>query len=263
MENWNTGLLPDELKTKIESSRLEQITIGESGAFTFLVTKKKAPNRYLKIAPLKLEISMQKEVELLKWLKGKLPVPEVLLFICDTEYEYLLMSEVKGVYACDAAFGNDMPNMVRLLAEGLRMIHSVDINGCPFDQTLESKLKEAEDRVHNSLIAEEDFEDMHLGKKAADLFQDLLIKKPSCEDIVFTHGDYCLPNIMIHNGDIGGFIDWGRGGISDRYQDLALAARSLAYNFDEKWVSLLFKEYGIDNIDYGKIGYYKLLDEFF
>ncbi len=95
------------------------------------------------------------------------------------------------------------------------------------------------------------------------MFQELLATKPANEDLVFTHGDYCLPNIIINNGDISGFIDWGRGGIADRYQDLALAARSLAYNFDAEWIKLLFKEYGIENIDYSKIEYYKLLDEFF
>lgn len=54
-----------------------------------------------------------------------------------------------------------------------------------------------------------------------------------------------------------------RAGISDRYQDLAIAARSLANKFDAKWVPLLFKDYGIENIDYSKLEFYKLLDEFF
>lgn len=143
------------------------------------------------------------------------------------------------------------------------MIHSVDIKNCPFDQRLSIKLKEAEYRMVNGLVDEYDFDDIQQKKKAVDLFQKLLTTKPANEDLVFTHGDYCLPNIIINNGDISGFIDWGRGGIADRYQDLALAARSLAYNFDAKWIPLLFKEYGIDNIDYSKIEYYKLLDEFF
>lgn len=256
-------VLPDRLKTEIGNSKWEQIAIGESGAFTYLLVDAQAPNRYLKIVPRKLKISMKRDVELLKWLKGKLPVPEVHLFIIDDEYEYLLMSEVKGACACDASLSEDLPHLVRLLAKGLRRIHNVDITDCTFDQRLHIKIKEAEYRVAEGLVDEEDFDDIRHGRKAVDLFQELIATKLVYEDLVFTHGDYCLPNIIINDGDISGFIDWSRGGIADRYQDLALAARSLAYNFDAKWIPLLFKEYGIDTIDYSKIEYYKLLDEFF
>jgi aminoglycoside phosphotransferase len=262
-KKWDLEALPDELRIEIGKSTWKQVTIGESGAYIYLLSDGKVRNRYLKIMPRRLKISIEREVELLKWMEGKLPVPKVILFISDTEYEYLLMTEVKGTHSCDPSFGSDMPKLVYLLAKGLRMIHSIDIENCPFDQRLSIKLKEAEYRVLNGLVNENDFDDARQGRKAIDLFQELLIAKPAREDLVFTHGDYCLPNIIINNGDISGFIDWGRGGVADRYQDLALAARSLEYNFDAKWIPLFFKEYGIDNIDYSKIEYYKLLDEFF
>lgn len=262
MKKWDFEALPGELRTEIGKSIWKQITIGRSGAYTYMLSDE-VQNRYLKIMPRKLKMSMEREVEILKWLEGKLPAPKVLLFTGDTEYEYLLMTEVKGTHACDPSFGSDLPKLVRLLAKGLRMIHRIDIKICPFDQRLSIKLKEAEYRVVNGLVDEDDFDDIRQGRKAVDLFQELFVAKPAGEDLVFTHGDYCLPNIIINNGDISGFIDWGRGGIADRYQDLALAARSLASNFGAKWIPLLFKEYGIDHIDYSKIEYYKLLDEFF
>jgi aminoglycoside phosphotransferase len=100
--------------------------------------------------------------------------------------------------------------------QGLKMIHNIDIKNCPFDQRLSIKLKEAGFRAANRLVDEDDFDSIHQGKKAVDLLQELFVKKPIDEDLVFTHGDYCLPNIMISNGDLSGFIDWDRGGIADR-----------------------------------------------
>ena len=44
------------------------------------------------------------------------------------------------------------------------------------------------------------------------------------------HGDYCLPNIILKEHTVSGYIDVALAGVGDRYQDLALAVRSLAYN---------------------------------
>lgn len=56
---------------------------------------------------------------------------------------------------------------------------------------------------------------------------------------------------------------WRRAGLADRYQDLALVARTLERKFDKKWIPVFFKEYGIEDIDYEKVEYCKLMDEFF
>lgn len=263
MRIWDLKVLPNILRDEVQNSTWHQITVGESGAYTYLLSDEKEKNRYLKIISHTLSKSMDREVQLLNWLEGKLPVPKVLLYIKDTEYEYLLMSEIKGICSFDTSLGSDIPGVVRLLAKGLRMIHSVDISDCPVDQTLNIKIKEAEYRAKRGFVDEDDFDYIRQGRKVAELYRELLDKRPSAEDLVFTHGDYCLPNILIDNWDISGFIDWGRGGISDRYQDLALAYRSLIYNFGERWVPLLFEEYGLESIDYAKIEYYRLLDEFF
>ncbi len=87
------------------------------------------------------------------------------------------------------------------------------------------------------------------------------------EDLVFTHGDYSLPNV-IPNDDgtrvaLSGFVDCARAGVGDRYQDLALAARSIASSLGPEWVSLLFERYALTHIDERKLGFYTLLDEFF
>jgi len=41
-------------------------------------------------------------------------------------------------------------------------------------------------------------------------------------DSVATHVDFSLDNLLIHKGEIAGFIDIGRAGIADRYQDINL-----------------------------------------
>lgn len=257
--------LPSDLKEKIGDSSSEEISIGQSGAATFFLQDKQHGGRYLKMLERTSGESLRPEKERLEWLQGRLPVPQVLYFGEDETHEYLLLSEIPGLIACDEAFENDLSDLVHLLAVGLKMVHSVKIEACPFDQTLAVQLEAARQRTLAGLVDESDFDENRLGMTAPELYAQLLATRPDHEDLVFTHGDYCLPNILIGPDlkSISGFIDLGRAGIADRYQDLALAARSVEYNFGVEWVSLLFKEYGLTEPDYGKIEFYKLLDEFF
>ena len=68
---------------------------------------------------------------------------------------------------------------------------------------------------------------------------------------------------MIQNGKLSGFIDWPWGGINDRYFDLAAVTWSIGYNYGEEWVEPFFELYGIKDIDWNKIHFYQMLNEFF
>ncbi|WP_246629228.1 APH(3') family aminoglycoside O-phosphotransferase [Mesobacillus maritimus] len=152
---------------------------------------------------------------------------------------------------------------MQLLGSELKTLHNVNIENCPFNQRLEVKLKEAKRRVENGLVDEDDFDENRKGLKAQELYKVLISSQPKNEDLVFTHGDFCLPNIIIHKEQISGFIDLGRAGVADRYQDLALAIRSITSNFGREHVPFFLKGYGLKDIDETKVVYYQLLDEFF
>lgn len=253
--------VPLKLATMINGYEWKQITIGMSDASTYLLAGEE--NIYLKIQPLSKESPLYDEKIKLEWLQGRLDVPEVLYYGRGEYKEFLLMTEIKGINASDETHKKNVEHLMKLLAQGLREIHSVSIDNCPFQQTLYVKILEAGLRVEQQLVDEDDFDDIRAGQKAEELYQELLKKRPVEEDLVFTHGDYCLPNIIINGNSIGGFIDMGRAGIADRYQDIALAVRSITYNFGETFVPIFLEEYGLSEPDYSKIYYYQLLDEFF
>ena len=204
-----------------------------------------------------------REMERIEWLRGRLPVPEVFAYETDCRVEYLLLSALPGLDAATLTGDRPDENLVRLLANGLRSIHAVSFHECPFDMSLDRIIEEAGRNVARGLVDEADFDHERLGRSAAEMFEELLSRRPAVEDLVFTHGDYCLPNVLIDGEEIAGFVDWGWAGIADRYKDIALAVRSLEYNTGQDLRTLFFDAYGLSSPVADKIEYYKLLDEFF
>ncbi|WZL72469.1 phosphotransferase [Clostridiaceae bacterium 35-E11] len=88
-----------------------------------------------------------------------------------------------------------------------------------------------------------------------------LIKNQPKEELVFSHGDYCLPNVFLDNKTVTGFIDLGRAGVADKWQDVALCVRSLEHNLQSNQYTDLFYAYLNIKPDYKKIKYYILLDQ--
>ena len=256
------GMLPESLKTLIANCIWTEVTLGESSASVHRLQHADGRISYLKTAPMSVGIELYDEKERLDWLRGKLPVPDVVFSGSDDTNFYLLLSAIPGVDAASLSTNMDSSTLVRLLAQGLRIIHRLPIEECPFDKSLVRDIEVAQLNVSRGLVDEANFDEARQGRSAHDLFKELLFRKPIQEDLVFTHGDYSLPNIIIEGNRIAGFVDLGRAGVSDRYKYLALAVRSIR-DHDSDLEPLFFDEYGVFTPEFEKIEFYMLLDEFF
>lgn len=137
----------------------------------------------------KVSNQSRREVEALKWLKGKLPVPDV---ICHEEKDgksYLLMSRLKGKMLCDPKVLHNRNRLLKSAAAALKLLWQVDISDCPF---------------------KEEGKDM--------------------KDPVLSHGDFCLPNILVDNKGITGYLDLGYCTIAEKQADIDMCLESLENN---------------------------------
>lgn len=218
--------------------------------------------------------SMTEQVHLMRWLEGKLPVPQVLAYEESEGKSYLLMSKICGKMSCDTYYLEHPQMLLEVLACGLRMLWEVDIKDCPRVRDLDVLLKEARRRVENNLVDFDDVEPTTFGEgnfeNPKQLLRWLENNRPTSES-VFSHGDYCLPNIFLENGKIKGFIDLDHAGIGDKWLDIALCYRSLKHNFNGTYGGKIYTDFNPDMLfeklriepDWDKINYYILLDELF
>jgi aminoglycoside phosphotransferase len=184
---------------------------------------------YLKRHKLSSSHDSIKEADVLRWLRDKLPVPEVVEFWTDKDYHWLLMSVLQGIPAHELIGDYTPEEMLRLMVEGLKRIREVDIKDCTFDESIPSKLRRVRRNIDLGLLRSDVYPEGS-GPRAEDDYLWLTDHIPE-ESGVFSHGDYCLPNALVEDGRITGFVDWGEGGISDPWQDAIMLVESLCYNY--------------------------------
>lgn len=203
---------------------------------------------------------LSREAEASRWLARFGFGPQVKAHLAHGGYEYLLLKELPGLPASEVP-PKGRKEAVARLAQALRRLHALPLEACPFDGRLGVRLEQARRRLELGLVDEEGFDEERRGLKAAALFGELLKTRPKGEDLVVAHGDFCLDNVLLW-GERVFFVDLGRLGVADRYQDLALMARSLGA-WEEGWAEAFLKAYGLLEPDWGKMAFYRLLDEFF
>lgn len=263
-------VLPEKIHDLIRDEECQADDIGMSEA-SVLIYKDKV----LKIQEDNEEA--ENEYRMMQYLQDRLPVPVPYAYERSDGRSYLLMSKCAGQMACSGEYMNNPAVLCKLLADGLKKLWSIDISDCPSDQRLSHKLAAAACNIEHGLVDLDNVEPDTFGENG---FQDpeallswLDDNKPE-EELVLSHGDYCLPNIFGVQGKVTGYIDLGKTGIADKWCDIALCYRSLSHNYSGKYKSnenitssdhdglLLFRELGIKP-DWEKIRYYILLDELF
>lgn len=247
---------------EIAEYQLTPVSTGKSTSSVYHLTSHGKPALYLKTVALPHVAELEAEHARLKWLKGKALVPEIVDFTSNPQQAALLTRALPGSNAVEVPKRHWLA-VVRQLAEALRDLHTMPTADCCFDRSLAVIIESARERVMANRVDESDFDEERQGLHARDLLILLEKQQPAAERLVFTHGDACLPNAIFEGSHFRGFVDCGRSGLADAYQDLALASRSIASHFGQKYVSAFFEAYGVREVDDSKLAYYRLADEFF
>lgn len=259
--------IPSSIRSMIENEKFNMDNVGMSRSNILLFSDK-----VLKIQEISEEA--MNEIQAMLWLDRCLPVPKIIAHENRKNKSYLLMTRLSGKMACDEAYMSDPEKLTSLLAQALQKLWEIDISACPLNWTLDRKLKAARDNVISNLVDMDNVDPDTFGPEGFEnpraLLEWLETHRPK-EELVLSHGDFCLPNIYIMEDNTFGFLDLGRTGISDKWQDIALCYRSLKHNYSGKYggkeypgydPDLLFEKLGLEP-DWEKLKYYILLDELF
>ncbi len=259
--------IPPSIASLLPHETFRTEGIGMSGANVLVF-----PDRVLKTQPLSPDAL--RERQMLQWLPGRIPSPRLLAWEERADTSYLLMTRLPGDMACSELWLARPQELVEVLAQALGSLWQVDITHCPSDCRLAHKLRQARCNVEQGLVDVENTEPETFGPGGfadpEELLRWLEANAPR-EEPVLSHGDFCLPNVFLRDGQLSGFLDLGRCGIADKWCDIAILARSLRHNFSGYYTGkpspgyreeMFFEALGIAP-DPEKLRYYQLLDELF
>lgn len=228
----------------------------------YLYQKPNAPDLFLKINTGDIDAPLILEKKAMEWLQGKLPVPRVVAYHKEKDTTYLLTERLIGISSHEEPYRHNQEITFRILAEGLRAIHSIPTTSCPLPQyTADSLIEEAKHNVQTGIVTAQSLKKRGDSRTPQEALNQVLSLRPKKEQSIFTHGDYCSPNILIDNNKLSGFIDWGSAGIGDPHRDLVSAQYSIRRNLGEEWIAPFFDHYGHDNIDKDILAFYTAIYE--
>lgn len=241
MIDTSTLRLPQSILDWIGDAPLTD-TSGCSGDKTYFVDRE--PAAYLKIGP---KGKFARSSAMQRYWAGKGLSADVVMYLSE-DRDYFVTTPIPGKDGLAPEHLAEPEKLSRAFGAALRRLHSVSFADCPVD-LLTQLLDEAKDRSFQQwhmddlrpFIGEAHAETARAEVKANAhlLRRDALL-----------HGDYCLPNIMLDNWQLTGFIDIADGGIGDRHYDIAWGLWTIMYNLKQPEYGEMFLDaYGRDAID--------------
>ena len=278
----------------VDAARAEEIVVGLSGARVARLFD----SRDLPVAVVKsvdegradLASELRGQEARLRWFGARgLPVPRVLGSGRRQGELWLAMSHLPGRPAHEPWPSEDRSGVVRLLARAARALHTAPDRDCPFDATPPTRLEEARERVLSGAVDRSWAAAGREGPPAAAVLPEVVERARALGPgpVSLTHGDYCLPNVLVHGTGVRGgpvedggrsgralrdarvrdcgpdgpwgwgFVDLGRAGLGDPHADLADMVASLLSpmnpQFGPEDAELLLDSYGREDVDTARL----------
>ncbi|MDY7103403.1 MAG: phosphotransferase [Actinomycetota bacterium] len=210
--------------------------------------------RFLKYAPTDLarpeghQHLVAAEAERLRWLDGRARTPRLWGAGERDGVTWLATHGLEGTSSHLPEHRMDLRATIAAIAGGLRELHdTVAVDDCPFDARYETEVDAVAARLGAGLV-----DVAHLRPALARIKPERLVEilrtspRKGDDDLVVTHGDAAMPNVLVAAGSCTGLVDLGRLGVADRHRDLADCATSLAANIGPEALPPFFEAYGIE-----------------
>ena len=241
-------LLPETVAETLRDSRLYDSSCSREARVLYI---EKDGGLFLKKAP---EGTLRTEAEMTAFMHRLGLAAEVRYYGSSGGKDYLLTERLPGEDCVWAGHLAEPEKLCDTVAELLRTLHETDASGCPVpdrnrtyaEAVRAGSAKRNFDADHFRGLW--DFSSFEEAEKAAREGLPLLKRD------ALLHGDYCLPNIILKDWKLSGYIDLGNGGIGDRHIDILWGIWTLKRNLKTaRYTERFLDAYGRDRAEKEKL----------
>ncbi|GAH77540.1 unnamed protein product, partial [marine sediment metagenome] len=100
--------IPKDLEKQLMGYDWEKVSTGWSSSEIYKLTNEKKPTLFIKINKYSGDLFFNHEYEMLKWLKDKISVPDVIYHKKNSDYEFLLLTEIPGKVSYEVFSNSDI-----------------------------------------------------------------------------------------------------------------------------------------------------------
>lgn len=193
--------------------------------------------------------TLEREAAMTRFFHSKGLSANVIAYISDTS-DWLLTEKISGSDCTTAEYMEQPARLCDTIAELLAQLHGLNYKGCPVPNHTEQYLAKAT-LDHSKGIFEKDlFSDPWTFASPDAAWAIVEERSHLLRTDVLLHGDYCLPNIILNNWTLSGFIDLDSGGVGDRHVDIFWAVWTLLYNLKtNRYYDRFLDAYGREKVD--------------
>ena len=178
---------------------------------------------------------------------------EPLLYCTERGADWLITRSLPGEDCTDALYLADPKRLCDTTAALLRALHETPCAHCPVDR-IASYADNVRRGLDGSHYEPELFAPMWEFSTFAEAEAAAREGLASLKSEALIHGDYCLPNIILQDWRLSGYIDLGNGGLGDRHIDLLWGVWTLNFNLKTTaWTERFLDAYGRDRIEPEKL----------
>lgn len=179
---------------------------------------------------------------------------EVLLYCAGSGRDYMLTRRVPGEDCLDRAYLAEPERLCDTIARLLRQLHELDAADCPVRNRIETYTADVIRGFDGKGYEPDLFQGLWEFRSFEEARRTAEEGLPRLRPEVLIHGDYCLPNILLRDWTLSGYVDLGNGGIGDRHIDVLWGIWTLNYNLKTLRLTDRFLDaYGRDRIDPEKL----------